>query len=199
MEIGPEVSRGSCRSIAEFHITDALDETADLLVRHGGHAQAAGLTLRNENIALFTSRMKELPKTRLAGQELNADPMRWMRRLSLDEIDWALYETLHKLEPTGYANPTPVFLSKNVEVMSHRVVGQRWYSFTAAFKQPEWWSCPPNNAGNRFSTRGLGSNCHSSLMSCIQLTSMNGMGPSLQLMVQDLRPFAVNLPNQIAV
>jgi single-stranded-DNA-specific exonuclease len=41
LEMGEQESRGSCRSIPEFHITDALDETADLLVRHGGHAQAA--------------------------------------------------------------------------------------------------------------------------------------------------------------
>src|SRR5581483_11482415 len=37
---GPDETRGSCRSIPEFHITDALDQCADLLVRHGGHAAA---------------------------------------------------------------------------------------------------------------------------------------------------------------
>jgi single-stranded-DNA-specific exonuclease len=43
-------TRCSCRSIPEFHITQALDECADLLVRHGGHAAAAGFTVRNENL-----------------------------------------------------------------------------------------------------------------------------------------------------
>jgi single-stranded-DNA-specific exonuclease len=42
---GEEETRGSCRSIPEFHITDALDQCADLLVRHGGHAAAAGFTV----------------------------------------------------------------------------------------------------------------------------------------------------------
>ena len=41
---GADETRGSCRSIPEFHITDALDQCADLLVRHGGHAAAAGFT-----------------------------------------------------------------------------------------------------------------------------------------------------------
>src|SRR5215216_3952134 len=45
---GAEETRGSCRSIPEFHITDALDLCKDLLVRHGGHAAAAGFTVRNE-------------------------------------------------------------------------------------------------------------------------------------------------------
>ena len=44
----PKKTRGSCRSIPEFHITDTLDLCKDLLVRHGGHAAAAGFTVRND-------------------------------------------------------------------------------------------------------------------------------------------------------
>ncbi|MBI4769700.1 MAG: single-stranded-DNA-specific exonuclease RecJ, partial [Chloroflexi bacterium] len=46
-ERGPQETRGSARSIPEFHITAALDECTDLLERHGGHAAAAGFTVRN--------------------------------------------------------------------------------------------------------------------------------------------------------
>ena len=42
--------RASCRSIPEFHITRALDECSHLLVRHGGHAMAAGFTVRREKL-----------------------------------------------------------------------------------------------------------------------------------------------------
>src|SRR4030095_15440461 len=52
---GPEETRGSCRSIPEFHITDALDQCKDLLVRHGGHAAAAGFTVKNENLTEFVA------------------------------------------------------------------------------------------------------------------------------------------------
>ena len=123
LEMGPELSRGSCRSIPEFHITDALDEVADLLVRHGGHAQAAGLTVKNENLPQFIARMRAIAEEKLAGQEL-VPSISVDAELSLDEIDWALQETLAQLEPTGYANPTPIFMSHNVEVMSHRAVGR---------------------------------------------------------------------------
>lgn len=190
LETGPEISRGSCRSIAEFHITDALDETADLLVRHGGHAQAAGLTLRNENIASFTSRMKEIAYDKLAGLELMPS-IAVDAEIMLDEIDWALYETLEKLEPTGYANPTPVFLSRNVEVMSHRVVGQSGSHLkmqlsshnggfahkimpAIAFRQGAWAQQLPEFIDVVYS---------------VSLNEWNGRR-SLQLMVLDMRPSA---------
>src|SRR5690606_25144266 len=57
---GEEETRGSCRSIPEFHITDALDQCADLLVRHGGHAAAAGFTVKNENLPELVTRLKTI-------------------------------------------------------------------------------------------------------------------------------------------
>ena len=54
---GEEETRGSCRYIPEFHITDALDQCADLLVRHGGHAAAAGFTVKNENLPALVERL----------------------------------------------------------------------------------------------------------------------------------------------
>ncbi|MCO5182896.1 MAG: single-stranded-DNA-specific exonuclease RecJ [Anaerolineae bacterium] len=123
IEQGESESRGSCRSIPEFHITDALDEVADLLIRHGGHAQAAGFTIDNANLDAFADRMRSLASDALAGKEL-LPTLTIDAELRLGDVDWALYETLQQLEPTGYANPTPVFVSHNVQVINHRTVGQ---------------------------------------------------------------------------
>ena len=122
MEYGPEESRGSCRSIPEFHITDALDEVADLLVRHGGHAQAAGFTIRNENMPEFVRRITEIACDRLNGADLRPG-LTIDAALPLTDVDWALQGTLEQLEPTGYQNPSPLLLSRGVEVVSHRTVG----------------------------------------------------------------------------
>jgi single-stranded-DNA-specific exonuclease len=190
LEMGPEESRGSCRSIPEFHITEALDESADLLLRHGGHAQAAGLTLRNENLAQFKSRMQKIAATKLAGLDL-VPSIAVDAEISLDEVDWALYETLAQLEPTGQANRTPVFLSKNVEVMSHRAVGQEGAHLqmrlsgrngsaahkllpAIAFRQGAWADGLPQLIDVVYS---------------INLNEWNGRR-TLQLMVQDMRPSA---------
>lgn len=122
MEQGQDESRGSCRSIPEFHITEALDEVADVLERHGGHSQAAGFTLRNENLPLFQERLTEVAAQRLDGLQLTP-AIEIDAELDLQDIDWALLGHLEKLEPTGEANATPLFMSRNVQVYSHRAVG----------------------------------------------------------------------------
>ena len=122
MEHGEHESRGSCRSIPEFHITEALDEVADLLVRHGGHAQAAGFTIRNEDLPAFIERITASATDRLAGQEL-LPALEIDAEVPLGQVDWALQETLARLEPTGYSNPAPLLLSRGAQIVGHRAVG----------------------------------------------------------------------------
>jgi single-stranded-DNA-specific exonuclease len=73
---------------------------ADLLVRHGGHAQAAGFTIRNDDVAEFIARISDIAADRLGGQELRP-ALEIDAELPLGEVDWALQETLARLEPTG--------------------------------------------------------------------------------------------------
>lgn len=123
MEMGETESRGSCRSITEFHITDALDEVADILVRHGGHAQAAGFTVCNENLPQFVERITAIARRQLDGLTL-IPTITIDREVTLDEVDQALFAQLAALEPTGVGNPAPIFVSRNVEVIHHRTVGR---------------------------------------------------------------------------
>lgn len=118
-----EETRGSCRSIPEFHITDALDQCADLLVRHGGHAAAAGFTVRNENLPELVARLKTIAEEKLAHEDLKptvtADA-----EVSLTDIRPELYEKcLRYLEPTGYGNQEARFVARNARVKSSRTVG----------------------------------------------------------------------------
>jgi single-stranded-DNA-specific exonuclease len=153
-EMGEAESRGSCRSIAEFHITEALDQVADLLVRHGGHAQAAGFTIRNENLAAFHERMTTIAAAELDGRDLQPTLVS-DAELHLAAIDWALFDVLKQLEPTGAANATPVFVSHRLQVISHRCVGHdgahlqlqlgdgRAGFRAIAFGQGHWAGCLP--------------------------------------------------------
>jgi len=119
---GADETRGSCRSIPEFHITDALDRCADLLVRHGGHAAAAGFTVRNENLPGLVRRLKDLAGEKLGEMDLRptvtADA-----EVSLTQIRPELIKTLSYLEPTGYGNHDAAFVARNVKVKSARTVG----------------------------------------------------------------------------
>ncbi len=181
MEKGAAESRGSCRSIPEFHITEALDEVADVLERHGGHAQAAGFTVRNENLAIFQERLTEVAVQRLHGLDLKPT-IEIDAELSLQEVDWALLGHLEKLEPTGQSNATPVFMSRDVQVYSHRAVGDgshlkldvgdaRCKFGCIAFRQGDWAAALPQRVD---------------LVYTLGVNEWNGRR-DIQLVVQDIR------------
>jgi len=119
---GEEFSHGSCRSIPEFHITQALDACADLLVRHGGHAAAAGFTARTEHLPALAGRLQALAEEKLGAQALTPS-LAIDAPLELDRIDGALIGALAALEPTGHGNAPPLFLARGVQVIDSRAVG----------------------------------------------------------------------------
>lgn len=121
-QVSEETTRCSCRSIPEFHITEALDQCADLLVRHGGHAAAAGFTVKNEHLPALKERLKTIAAAQLADQELlptlSAD-----LEVPLHEMQPEVLKYLEYLQPTGYGNPDAVFVSRNLQVKASRTVG----------------------------------------------------------------------------
>ena len=117
-----EETRGSCRSIPEFHITDALDQCKDLLVRHGGHAAAAGFTVKNENLPELVTRLKAIAKDQLGEKDLRHTLSADMEVL-LSDLNFEVLKHLNYLEPTGYGNPDATFVSRNVKVKFSRTVG----------------------------------------------------------------------------
>jgi single-stranded-DNA-specific exonuclease len=123
VELGEEVGHGSCRSIPEFNITQALDRCDDLLVRYGGHAMAAGFTVSLENVEALAERLTAIAAEQLGEQEL-MPTLEIDAELPLTDLTWDLLETLALLEPTGQENPQPLFLSRDVRVKSRRTLGE---------------------------------------------------------------------------
>jgi single-stranded-DNA-specific exonuclease len=121
-QVSAETTRCSCRSIPEFHITEALDQCKDLLIRHGGHAAAAGFTVSNDNLETLKMKLKSLAKEKLQGKDLRqtliADS-----EVALSDLKPELLKHLEYLQPTGYGNPEAVFVSRNVRVTNSRTVG----------------------------------------------------------------------------
>lgn len=113
---------GSLRSVPEVNIMEALRECSDILIRFGGHAQAAGVRVSHDNIEKFYERMLEAVERKMEGHEavscididLEIDP---------DSIDAELVAELRKMEPFGMGNQEPVFMAKNLTVKDVRVVG----------------------------------------------------------------------------
>jgi single-stranded-DNA-specific exonuclease len=121
-QIGDETTRCSCRSIPEFHITEALDRCADLLVRHGGHKAAAGFTVRNENLNELKARLKENARKELGSKELKPT-LTSDGEISLADLKPELLKYLGDLQPTGYGNPDAVFVTRGARIKTSRTVG----------------------------------------------------------------------------
>jgi len=115
-------TRCSCRSIPEFNITRALDECADLLVRYGGHAAAAGFTVTNDNLKQLLDRLRSIAARELGQLDLRAS-FSADAEVPFSQLNYDLLKQLEKLQPAGYGNPEPVFITRGVKVKSKRAVG----------------------------------------------------------------------------
>ena len=116
LSIEDGLAHGSCRSIPAFDMLGALDATADLLEKYGGHKQAAGLTLPADRIGEFRERINAIGLERL-------EPTDLMPRLTIDgplglaAITSRVIAGLEQLAPFGTGNPRPVFGADGVELV----------------------------------------------------------------------------------
>jgi single-stranded-DNA-specific exonuclease len=150
----PDFTRGSARSIREFHITEAFDQCQPLLVRHGGHAAAAGFTARTENVEALAEALHAIADRELAGLELRPT-LSIDADVPLSDLTGDLERQLRRFQPCGYGNPTPLLASYGVKVVGSRTVGAeaRHLKLTLtdgrvtmdaiAFQQGEWQNRMP--------------------------------------------------------
>lgn len=113
---------GSLRSIPEVNIVEALGECEDLVIKFGGHSQAAGVRVAEENIEKFYERLSEAVESKLKGKEI-APKIEIDLELEAKDVNWELAAQIKKMEPFGEGNEEPVFLLKNMIVDDLRVVG----------------------------------------------------------------------------
>ena len=108
----PESLRGSARSIPGFHIRDALAELdarePGLIRRFGGHAMAAGLSLRAADYALFAERFDAIARDRIAPESLQP-LLHSDGELDCEDFDLELARQLRAAGPWGQGFPPPLF------------------------------------------------------------------------------------------
>jgi single-stranded-DNA-specific exonuclease len=119
--------KGSARSIPGLHIRDALDAVAarnpDLIRKFGGHAMAAGLSLRRENFELFSAAFDAQVRHMISEDDLRGT-LHSDGPLQAPELDLTLAETLRWAGPWGQGFPEPLF-DGEFEVRKRRIVGER--------------------------------------------------------------------------
>jgi len=117
-----EVGRGSARSAHQFHLYQGLQSASSLLLRYGGHAAAAGLSVHQTNLGALRAALCDAYRRQLGGQTpLSGTSID--ASVSLDEIDERLAQEIGLLEPFGIGNQEPLLLVADAEVVRHKVVG----------------------------------------------------------------------------
>ena len=109
-----EECKGSGRSVPGFHLHKAISACGSLLLRYGGHALAAGLSVAKENLPALRKALNEF-----AAREypvLECPPLELDVAVRLDQLTVDQVEGLHYLAPCGNGNPAPLFLLENALV-----------------------------------------------------------------------------------
>lgn len=112
----------SCRSIAEWHVAEALAEIGDLLERFGGHRMAAGFTCKKENwdevVKKLSAHAHEILEKVDLKPRLKMDAV-----LEAGDLSLKIWKELQKFEPFGVGNEAPVFYLPEGVVTESRQVG----------------------------------------------------------------------------
>lgn len=137
--------RGSGRSVPGFDLAAALRECDDLLVRHGGHAMAAGVTIHPDSVPAFRARLNEAARKQLTPEmltpELRLDAVVPLKDLTIEAVT-----ELQKLAPFGQQNPAiQILIPAVTNAVPPQKLGraqQHWrFRLTngAAYVDALWW------------------------------------------------------------
>ncbi|MGB9669231.1 MAG: DHHA1 domain-containing protein, partial [Anaerolineales bacterium] len=120
--VNDEFIRASCRSIPELNITETLDECVDLMEHHGGHAAAAGFTIKRHLFPELLSRLRNITENKLKDKTLQPTIIADSELDLNKSIDF--FQDLEYLQPTGIGNPPPLFVTRNLIPQNPKQVGK---------------------------------------------------------------------------
>jgi single-stranded-DNA-specific exonuclease len=137
--------RGSGRSIAGFDLAAALRECTDLLIRHGGHAMAAGISIASSNLESFRTRLNDVARRTLKAEELQP-PLQFDAEVGLDEISLQSLTILDRMKPVGQGNPPIQFIARNLthqrpleRLGTNKQHVKMWLTDGAMTHEAVWW------------------------------------------------------------
>jgi len=183
--LGEKEGKGSGRSIPAFHLKEGLDRCQEHLLRHGGHEQAAGLTLAREQLSRFRERFLQV-----AAEKLDADDLTPFVNidceLTAEDLSFELVNELRRCEPYGQANPKPLFAIRGARLLDQAAIGSNGQHLKLRVEvggrnyDAIWWQ-----RGESFGEYAR----YQLLDLCCSLDVNEFQGfPALQLILEDVRP-----------
>jgi single-stranded-DNA-specific exonuclease len=135
MEKGESESTGSARTAGDFDLLESLKHASEHIHRFGGHKQAAGLTVKNENLEKFYQKVLEFAEANIT-EENSKRCLTLEAELDMTDLSLATCHLLLSLEPFGVDNFKPKFLIKNLVVSLTKLVGKESKHLQLKFKTP---------------------------------------------------------------
>ncbi|MBI3620525.1 single-stranded-DNA-specific exonuclease RecJ [Candidatus Roizmanbacteria bacterium] len=132
--------KASARSIPTFHLTRFLQSLRKYLVDVGGHAGAAGFTIRNDKVKSFISAAQKKAEKQIAKKELEKTTEVDID-IPLRHITFKLVRAQEKLQPYGVGNPAPVFISE-AQILATKILGKNREHLKFIVKDPKAYSFP---------------------------------------------------------
>lgn len=117
-----QTSSGSFRSISQLDIIEVIQECSEFLEKFGGHSQAAGVTVKNENFEKFCEKLDSVIEKKLDGADISPE-LEIDAELTIEDIGFKLSDEIKKMEPFGQGNREPVFSGRNFIVQDLKWVG----------------------------------------------------------------------------
>ncbi len=117
------ICKGSCRSIEGLHMYEALNACREHILQFGGHSQAAGLSVRVEELENFKRAFAEVAASTLTPADY-VPKVKVEMELPPEEVTFELVDELAKLEPFGMANPKPLFGVRGIRGRAPQAIGK---------------------------------------------------------------------------
>ena len=115
------IGHGSARSIGTYHLLNGLESCGDLMEQFGGHAAAAGMKIKAENIAELREKLNVHAKANLSDEDL-IPKLKIDAVVSSKSLNLELLDELKMLEPFGAGNPKPLFVTKDLVLIDEPFV-----------------------------------------------------------------------------
>ncbi|BCS90197.1 single-stranded-DNA-specific exonuclease RecJ [Pseudodesulfovibrio sediminis] len=150
-ETGEGLLKGSGRSVSEYNLYEGLQAVSGVLEGFGGHKQAAGLSLKPENLTALREQFNNHVVDTL-GPEPLTPTLKLDHELGFSNINHTLLKELELLQPFGMGNPEPLFATKKVTVAEHRTFGREREHVKVVLKDEETGTRLPGKAWRMAST-----------------------------------------------
>lgn len=188
-----EISRGSLRSVPGINIIETLEECSELLEKFGGHDQAAGITIKNDNLEKFSRKIENIMSQKMknfSGEKIMEADI----DIEAREIDYDLVRNIERLHPFGEGNRQPALIIRNMLIKEIKKVGSQGKHAKIFLKPdddtPKIFEAIWFNSEDKLI---FGINANVDILANLQLDKWNG-NEKIVLNVIDMRETSENLP-----